>query len=131
MASTTLSLHPIYLSNRYIHSVDQSKAHKYIGKHINGTIHRVQLSPHKITQTRMKGLLWHTLRNQQFLKRREKREDRREKREETREKRSQKRPPEIPKLIDSRVCCSRGVEAVGGDVDGLMQISKGQVRSAT
>ena len=40
--------------------------------------------------------------------RREKREERREKREERREKRSQKRPPEIPKLIDSRVCWPLG-----------------------
>ena len=37
-----------------------------------------------------------------------KREESREKREERREKRSQKRPPEIPKLIDSRVCWPLG-----------------------
>ena len=35
-------------------------------------------------------------------------EQQREKREERREKRSQKRPPEIPKLIDSRVCWPLG-----------------------
>ena len=40
--------------------------------------------------------------------RREKREEEREKREERREKRSQKRLPEIPKLIDSRVCWPLG-----------------------
>ena len=40
--------------------------------------------------------------------RREKREEKREKREERREKRSQKRLPEIPKLIDSRVCWPLG-----------------------
>ena len=40
--------------------------------------------------------------------RREKREEKREKREERREKRSQKRPPEIHKLIDSRVCWPLG-----------------------
>ena len=38
----------------------------------------------------------------------EMREERREKREERREKRSQKRLPEIPKLIDSRVCWPLG-----------------------
>ena len=37
-----------------------------------------------------------------------KREESREKREERREKRSQKRPPEIPKLINSRVCWPLG-----------------------
>ena len=37
-----------------------------------------------------------------------KREESRKKREERREKRSQKRPPEIPKLIDSRVCWPLG-----------------------